>query len=311
MGAWLAGAAIGQEGDAVVLDPVTGRNLLNAAVGDAGVYDGGTQYMMIDVLDVMLPGQGDSRVEGAGSAGLAPLPDGEAWYLATRADGEAVIFSGPSPDGPAVAVRRPTVRQEANVVAFLRSLGESSGAAFQLQMGSEAPIRFSGEGIVVEPLVIRDQARGALEAEITRLAAGSPVTRVLNAYCLEFLKGPPAVDQVFRIADEPLQQTYAPAANVLKAGRRLIEGGLLEGRPLDYVHSIKQWALWTAEGDFSFEAFSDRFLAHAEDNFTVAGMDWTEPVQALVEETLPERWEQIGAILNAAGELPGGIEWRR
>ncbi|MDH3732818.1 MAG: hypothetical protein OEU54_04755 [Gemmatimonadota bacterium] len=282
------------------------RALLNTSLpDDVGAHDGATQYMMIDVFDITLSGPGSG---GDGALGLSSPPAGGSWYLTNDEAGNALVVSGPHPDAAAAPVLagRGTGRsgQEVGVKGFLRSLGESTGKAFQLQMNSDGPIRFNGSGIVVEPLVIRDQARLALEQEITQLAARNPVTRVLNAYCLEFLKQPPSMNQVFRIAEEQLQIQYAPAANILKAGRKLIEDGVFKGHPLDYVHSVKQWALWVHEGEFSFEQFSDRFLAHAEDNFTVAGLAWSEQIASLVGMSLEGRWQHIDQVLTEAGTPP-------
>jgi hypothetical protein len=291
-------SVLAQETDPLV-DPAI-RALLNTQLTDIGAYDGGTQYMMIDVFDISLQG---TEALDQGDGELPDLPAGEDWFVSFDADGNPRVFSGPSPDA---AMPGLAPRQEVEFKGFLRSLGESTGRAFQLQMESEGPIRFNGEGIVVEPLVIHDQARLALEQEITQLAARNPVTRVLNAYCLEFMKQPPSVNQVFRIAEEQLQVQYAPAANILKAGRKLIDDGVFEDHPLDYIHSIKQWALWVHEGQFGVEEFSERFLAHAEDNFTVAGLPWTDQIAEMVGLSVPGRWDHVDQVLTEAGVPPLG-----
>ena len=264
------------------------RRLLNRTLpGTVAQRDADTQYMILDVLDVTLSGDRSP-----------PAAEG---------DGATEMFlSGPGPDGRVGLHPTRARSQEAPATGFLRSLGESTGRAFQLQLESDGPIRLSGSGIVVEPLVIRDGARQELERRITEIAARTPVTQVLNAYCLEFLKRPPSLNQVYRIASEQVQDIYAPAADILQASRALIEGGFLAGEPLDYVHSIKQWAIWAhevrSEGrSFTFDDFARQFRAHAEDNFTVAGLPWSARVQALVESTLPTRYEHVGRVLEAAG----------
>ena len=285
--------ALDAQDDDPLVDPAV-RALLNTRLSGVAAYDGATQYMMIDVFDIALMGIGREQ----GDLDGASLPDDGDFYLTFDEAGNPRVFSGPTAEDLGT---HPRPLQEVGFRGFLRSLGESTGRAFQLQMESEGPIRFNGEGIVVEPLVIRDQARLALEQEITQLAARNPVTQVLNAYCLEFLKQPPSVNQVFRIAEEQLQTFYAPAANILKAGRKLVENGVFEDHPLDYIHSVKQWALWVHEGDFSFEQFSERFLAHAEDNFTVAGLAWTDQVAAAVGMSVPGRWDHVQQVLGEAG----------
>lgn len=294
----LPSALVAQEGDS---RPV--RELFNARLSEVAARDGATQYMMIDVLDIDLPGSDGGPGQRTSEDGPVPA-DGDL-YLSVDEAGNARVFSGPTANE--LTASPPTV-QEVGFRGFLRSLGESTGRAFQLQMESDGPVRFNGEGIVVEPLVIRDQARIALEQEITQLAARSPVTTVLNAYCLEFAKQPPSVNQVFRIAEEQMQTRFAAAANILKAGRKLVKDGVFKDHPIDYIHSVKQWALWVHEGRFSFEQFSERFLAHAEDNFAAAGLPWTDPVAAAVGMSLPGRWGHVHQVLTEAGVEPGGSE---
>jgi hypothetical protein len=287
-----------------VLDAKTGRSPLNAGVGNAGVRDQGTQLMIIDVMDLELPGdESDDASEGS-------------YYLARTSRGHAVVFSGPSAgvgfQELFEPVRRDTpARQDAGVTAFLRGLGESTGPSLQLQIASTGAFRFSGRGVVVEPLLIRDAARDELESRITALAAGSPVTRILNAYCLELLEEPPSLDQIFRIAEAELQDLYKPAADILAASRDLIASGDLGDRPLDYIHSIKQWSLWAKEGDMDRSAFEDRFVEHARDNFTAADVPWTEESEREVRASVPERWAYIDRILVSAGSMNGDAAWPR
>ena len=292
-----------QDAGTASIDPTVSQDLLNSSVPGGASHDATTQYMMLDRLDVMLAGQ-EARASGPDD----PLvPDeafqghGGALFLTTDADGRAILFQ-------AETVREPdgTV-QEVNVTAFLQSLGTSTGEAFELHIlnGAQSPISFSGDGIVVEPLLIKEQAQQLLQDKLTGLASQNPLTAQLNAYCLEFLKQPPTVGQLFQIAQTELQEYYAPARNILAAGRQLFESGLLtgEGDPLAYVHSIKQWALWAHEGDFTFDSFLEAFTEHTKDNFAAAGQPWTDQVHELIQGVAPDRWEHVQLVLDRATEI--------
>ncbi len=285
------------------IDPAVSQDLLNSSVPGGASHDPTTQYMMLDRLDVMLAGR-EARAPGSGDAsvpGEARQTHGGILFLATDADGQAILFRAEAVGESSGAA------QEVNVTAFLQSLGTSTGEAFELHIlnGAESPISFSGDGIVVEPLVIREQAQQLLQDQLAGLASQNPLTAKLNAYCLEFLKQPPTVGQLFQIAQTELQEYYAPARNILAAGRQLFESGLLtgEGDPLAYVHSIKQWALWAHEGDFTFDSFLGAFMEHTQDNFAAAGQPWTDQVEELIQGVAPDRWEHVQMVLDRAADI--------
>ena len=289
--------------DASSIDPTVSQDLLNSAVPGGASHDATTQYMMLDRLDVMLAGreaQGPETGE-TWAPGEGLQTHGGTLFLATDADGQAILFRAEAIGESGVAA------QEVNVTAFLQSLGTSTGEAFELHIlnGAQSPISFSGDGIVVEPLVIKEQAQQLLQDKLTGLASQNPLTAKLNAYCLEFLKQPPTFGQLFQIAQTELQEYYAPARNILAAGRQLFESGLLkgEGDPLAYVHSIKQWALWAHEGDFTFDSFLEAFTEHRQDNFAAAGQPWTDQVQELIQGVAPDRWEHVQMVLDRATEI--------
>jgi len=289
--------------DASSIDPTVSQDLLNSAVPGGATRDPTTQLMMLDRLDVMLAGS-EARGPESGETwvpGEALQRHGGALFLATDADGQAILFRAEEIGESGAAP------QEVNVTAFLQSLGTSTGEAFELHIlnGAQSPISFSGDGIVVEPLVIKEQAQQLLQDKLTGLASQNPLTAKLNAYCLEFLKQPPTVGQLFQIAQTELQEYYAPARNILAAGRQLFESGLLtgEGDPLAYVHSIKQWALWAHEGDFTFDSFLEAFTEHTKDNFAAAGQPWTDQVQELIQGVAPDRWEHVQLVLDRATDI--------
>jgi len=189
------------------------------------------------------------------------------------------------------------------VRAFLTSLGRSSGEAFDLQVlneGSES-IDLSAEGLIVEPLT--RAAQQEVQKQLTQLAARNPVTAKVNAYYVEFLRQPPSVGSMFRIASPELQAQFAPLRNVLKAAQKLEAAGLLKedgGDPMDYIHSIRQWALWTKERNFSLDGFKKAFIEHAKKNLEAAGQQWTRPIETAFEGLVPHRWNHVVAILKEA-----------
>ena len=76
-----------------------------------------------------------------------------------------------------------------------------------------------------------------------------------------------------------------------------------EGDPLAYVHSIKQWALWAHEGEFTFDSFLEAFMEHTQDNFAAAGQPWTDQVEELIRGVAPDRWEHIQLVLDRAADI--------
>ena len=131
---------------------------------------------------------------------------------------------------------------------------------------------------------------------------------MLNAYCLEFMRQPPTMGTLFRIASPELQRRFAPMRKILQAARKLQEAGLLtpDSNPADYFHSIKQWALWTREQGFDVERFGKAFIEHTKKNFAAAGRQWTRQIEDAVLGIVPGRWGDILKVLEAAAPEPAG-----
>jgi hypothetical protein len=187
--------------------------------------------------------------------------------------------------------------------AILTSLGTSTGEAFTIQVLNDGPepVELSGEGLVVEPLT--RAAQNEVQRQLAKLAGSNAVTAKVNAYCLEFLRQPPSAGTIFRIAAPDVQQRYAPMRSILQAAERLELAGQLRsdgGSFSDYVHSIRQWALWAREQDFSLEGFQQAFIEHTRKNVMQAGQRWTSQLESAVEQFVPHRWEQIRMVLDAA-----------
>lgn len=186
----------------------------------------------------------------------------------------------------------------------MRSLGTLGAGAIEMQVFGADPDqeRVSAEGLVVEPVELDEAGKGRLEEEVEAIADANPITATLDAYCLDFLRQPPDLGTVFRIADRELQQRFTPLRDVLQAGRRLYDQGLLnpDSDPEEYFHSIRQWALWSVQENLDMGSFGDAFLEHTRKNFETAGQPWTGEVEELVKSLVPNRWRDIAAIVEEA-----------
>jgi hypothetical protein len=190
---------------------------------------------------------------------------------------------------------------------FIQGLGTLGKDAIEVRIfgGEGAPV--SAEGLVIEPVELEEEAKKRLEEELRRLAAENPITAKLDLYCLEFLRQPPDLGTVFRVADQAVQQQFAAMGRVLSAGQRLHDAGLLnpDSDPEEYFHSIRQWALWTVQENLDAGSFGDAFLEHTRKNFEIAGQPWTGEVEELVKGLVPNRWQDIARIVEEARSFPG------
>ncbi|HYO45112.1 MAG TPA: hypothetical protein VEY33_00250 [Gemmatimonadota bacterium] len=188
---------------------------------------------------------------------------------------------------------------------FVQGLGTLGNDAVEMKIfGTDpgSPGQISAEGLVVEPVELTEEMKNRFEQELRSLAAQNPITAKLDAYCLDFLRQPPDLGTVFRVAGQEIQQQFAPLAKVLSAGQRLHEMGLLnpDSDPEEYFHSIRQWALWSVQESLDLGSFGDAFVEHTQKNFETAGQPWTEEVAGLVRSLVPNRWQDIAAIVEEA-----------
>jgi hypothetical protein len=188
---------------------------------------------------------------------------------------------------------------------FLQGLGTLGNDAIEMKIfGTDpnSPVQITAEGLVVEPVKLEEEAKKQLEQQLHRLAAQNPITAKIDAYCLEFLRQPPDLGTVFRIADQEIQQRFASLGKVLSTGRRLHEMGLLnpDSDPEEYFHSIRQWALWSVQENLDLGKFGDAFVEHTRKNFEAAGEPWTDQVESFVRELIPNRWRDIARIVDEA-----------
>jgi hypothetical protein len=286
------------------IDPTVNPEPLNSGYAGASV-DETTQPMMLDVVELTLAyaPAGFPRADGP----EAVPGHGGSLYLATDGEGGLALIRGAEKTRGGNALS--SGLDDPKVTAILTSLGVSTGEAFEVVALNEGdiPIQISGDGIVVEPVKLKEEAQKQLQAKLGELASRNPVTAKLNAYCLEFLARPPTAGQLFRIASTELQQEFAPMRNILKAGRQVFESGFLnpDSDPIAYMHSIKQWALWTHEKGFDQGSFTEAFIQHTKKNFEAADRDWNAQVEDAVRAVLPNRWNDIQQVLRTASEARG------
>ncbi len=221
-------------------------------------------------------------------------------FLDTRGLGGAGSGSGqgssrPVPGGGYVVVGP-------DGVVHLRSLGGLGAGAIEMTIGGPPPASLGGLALVAEPVELTEDAKRRLEADLRELSAAEPVTARIDAYCLEFLRRPPEPGTVFRLAGPELQARFAALGDVLDAGRRLRDAGLLnpDSDPDEYYHSVRQWALWTVREGLDVEAFGDAFVEDVRSNFEEAGEPWTGEVESLLRELVPGRWSDIQRIVREA-----------
>jgi hypothetical protein len=125
----------------------------------------------------------------------------------------------------------------------------------------------------------------------------------LAGYCVEFLKLPPAANQIFRLAPASVQKKYEAMSKVLRSAYRVQHAGLLQpdSNPAAYVDSIKQWSLWAVEQKLNEAKFTDSFLGHTKKNVEGAGRQWPKAAEDMIRKVSPNRWRDIVKVLQGAG----------
>lgn len=185
---------------------------------------------------------------------------------------------------------------------ILTSLGTSQGEAFDMRIINDGPrpAHVSGTGVVVEPL--KREAQEQLRKQIASLAKAAGVSRRVEAFCLQYGLAPPSVGTLFQIAGPELQAKYKPVANVLSAGRRLAEAGVLspDSNPKAYVESIKQYAVWTKIENWDVKKFADVWIEKTKANAVAQKVNWTRQMETALLGAAPGRWRDIQAVLADA-----------
>jgi hypothetical protein len=189
------------------------------------------------------------------------------------------------------------------VHVLLTDRGGSTGKTLAMQVLNLTgqPVRLASMPFAIEP--IKQQAQARVQQAFTRLTKAAPMSVDLAGYCVEFLKLPPAANQIFRLAPAAVQKKYESMSRVLRSAYRVQQAGLLrpDSNPEAYADAIKQWALWTVEQKFDQARFTDAFLSHTKKNVEAAGQPWPKQAEEMIRKVSPNRWRDIGKILQGAG----------
>lgn len=188
------------------------------------------------------------------------------------------------------------------VHVFVTSLGQSTGKAMQLSVVNQSGKSFhlTGGQLALEPVegvTQRDVAR-----ELERLG-GAAQSFSIDAYCLDFGKAVPAPGVVYRLAAPASQASFGPIREILSATRYLEWAGALrpDSDPVEYFHSIRQWAIWTYREKYDQRRFAAAFEEHARKNFAAAKRAWNAETSRALQSVIPGRWRDIQTVLAVAG----------
>ena len=204
--------------------------------------------------------------------------------------------------GPAASLEAAPSQPSAEVEMYFLALGGSSGPVAQLFAVNRSgePVRVPAGPMVLEPVLISPEAQARIGALLQRLVDAGQSPQVINAYCLEFLRQPPAAGMVLRMAGRPVQERFARHSRLLDAAGRLRDLGRLtpDGDLESYFHAIRQWAIWTVEERLDARRFVDAFVKTARRNYETAGDRWTGALERAVRALVPNRWKDVQAVLG-------------
>jgi hypothetical protein len=289
----------------------TGMTSIDAADADDGSQDEGAEKPLIHYTSESLVIAGREARPSSWAATLADTV--RRWFGSPRADiSRGNAFAHPA--GPArrdagagdrfrresQASTRPS--NEPRVRVFVKSLGRSTGEAFRVIVVNDGtePVEIVPDFVVLEPVKGVDAA--AIERELATVPTARKGEFTMNAYCLQFQKKPPAEGQVYRIAPAAKQQRASSTRRILQASSALAWGGLLspDSAPLDYAHSIRQWAIWTEERRLTERTFTESFVEYSRKAIEAGGRSYTPAVEAALRQLAPNRWRDITRVLAEA-----------
>jgi hypothetical protein len=223
----------------------------------------------------------------------------------------------PPPSGPSVEALLDSIRVllpsgvpdgRPPVETYVLATGGSTGpvAQFFAINRSGSPVRIDPQTVVLEPVAISGEVQGRVAALLEQYVAAGGAATVLNAYCLEFLRQPPAAGTLLRLATPAVAAPFARYRGVLDAARRLRDAGALhpDSDPEGYFHATRQWAIWTDAEGFDRSGFEAAFLDKTRATLAEAGTEWTDELRAAVTELIPNRWDDVRAVLRASGLDP-------
>lgn len=189
------------------------------------------------------------------------------------------------------------------VHVLFTSLGSSQGEAFTMTVlhDSPSPLRLFGSGVIMEPVanltnVQADQALAKMKAKRS--------TVTISAYCLDQPLAPPTRNMLFRLAPQKVQDANSAFARIMLASKRLKEARRLrpDTDPVEYFHSIRQWAVWADRQRLRDEpAFARAVVDDAKKRVAEAGQRWTREIETEIRALVPNRWQDVRQVLALAG----------
>jgi hypothetical protein len=188
------------------------------------------------------------------------------------------------------------------VETYVLATGGSTGPVaqmFAINRG-DVPLRFAPQAVVLEPVTMTPAIQVRVTALLQQYVAAGGEVQVLNAYCLEFLRKPPAAGTLMRIASADVAAPYAQYSNILDAAERIRDGVGLhpDSDPAEYFHAIRQWSIWTVAERFDPAQFADAFVATTRRTLEAAGEAWTAELEQAVRDLAPNRWTDVQAVLR-------------
>jgi hypothetical protein len=110
---------------------------------------------------------------------------------------------------------------------------------------------------------------------------------------------------LYRVADAKTQGQFAPFRAVLKAAAQMMAGGLLhpDSDPVGYADSIRQYALWAKRNNWDMKKFGEAWLDVTKKNVLEQKQVWTKPMEDTLRGLIPNRWQDIAAVLARAENL--------
>ncbi|GAC1661041.1 MAG: hypothetical protein NVS9B4_12750 [Candidatus Acidiferrum sp.] len=208
--------------------------------------------------------------------------------LRTGIPSEALLAAMPGPED----------RSKMDVA--LVATGNSSGEAFQLQVrdpSGRTERAALPEGVVLEPV----KPGGAKPPAAQGMS--NLLTQQIGGFCVQFLKLPPEIGMVYKIAGPMMQEKYQPARLVLQAGRALAEKGKLhpDSDPDSYADSVRQYAVWAKQEGWDEKKFGDNFVERTKKNAEVRKVKWSQQIETALRGAVPGRWRDITQVLELAG----------
>jgi hypothetical protein len=128
---------------------------------------------------------------------------------------------------------------------------------------------------------------------------------LIEGYCLEFLKPPPAQGTLYRVANADVQKRFAPMRRVLEVARRLGDAGMLhpDSDPKGYLQFVKQYALWARLENWDVRKFGQNFVERTKQNLKALGRAWTSEIEKQVIAAIPGRWADVQRVLQDAAAV--------